>query len=50
LNDAVISEWTGKETAVAYFEILSQHLPQDTEENHEESQDSSSPKFEPWIS
>jgi hypothetical protein len=40
----------GKETPVAYFEILSQHLPQGTEERHKKSQDSSSPKFEPRIS
>lgn len=25
-----------KETAMAYFKVLSQHLPRGTEENHEE--------------
>jgi hypothetical protein len=30
-------EWTGKEEIVAYFKILSQHLPGMTDKNHEKA-------------
>jgi hypothetical protein len=41
-NDLIITngkfEGIGKETVVAYFEALSEHFPEGTEENHERSQ------------
>jgi hypothetical protein len=46
-------ERTWKEVDMAYFTVLSQHLPGGTEENHEKPQSGllvAGPRYEPRIS